>query len=349
MAAAGGDLSEMTSSIQIRVRKNPVRRLLSIVRAPFRAFFRRMINRNRYAVVMWTLLSPLVSTSLYALIRLGVIEHLKDGPKSAKDLAAAAMALEQSLYRVLRALASIGFLKQRKDGNFELTPLSEILLKDHPASLQGMALLYGDVSVPNLTSFVDSIRTGRSIIDLSHDKTVWEFLAAHPATAESFDRQMNQWTALHAATVVATYDFSSARTIVDVGGGRGAMMREILSAQPQARGVILDRPEVVGQTQRQLEEAGLGDRCTCVGGDFFESVPEGADVYIIKHVLHDWDDEHAEKILRNIRQAMGPLSRLLIVEGLVEHNYSSGEFFRAWWDVLQLSHTLGRARTLDQM
>ena len=341
----------MTSDSQFRVKRGLLGRLLSLLGRVVRPLVRKIVHGNPHALVMWTFLGPLVSSSVYTLVKLGVIDDLKaNGPKTAKDLADAALVDENSLYRILRALASIGYLDHLPDGQFEITPVSELLLQDHPESFHGMAMLYGDIVVPDLTSFPETIKTGNSVVEINNDgKTFWQLLEEQPVTADAFDRQMAMWTQLHASTVTKSYDFSSARSVVDIGGGRGTMMREILKANPQSSGVIFDRPEVVIETERKMEEAGLADRCECVGGNFFEAVPEGADYYVIKHVLHDWDDEHATQILRNIRKAMRPDSRLLIVEGLIEHDYAFGEFFRAWWDILQLSHTLGRSRTVEQM
>jgi hypothetical protein len=337
-------------SAQFRVQRSLLNRLLALVGTAARPLLRRITNDNRHALVMWTFLGPFVSSSVYALVKLGVFENLKSGPKTANELADDALIHEQALYRILRALATIGYLKQNKNGTFELTPVSELVLKDHPESFQGMALLYGDVVVGGMQNFIEKIKTGESVVELAHGgKTFWQVLEEQPDTADSFDRQMSMWTQLHAATIVKSFDFSQARTIVDIGGGRGRMMSEILQANPQAQGIIFDRPEVVIGTRQQIKLAGLADRCECVGGNFFESVPQGADYYIIKHVLHDWDDEHAMEILRNVRKAAGPHSKLLVIEGLVEHNYVVGEFFRAWWDILQMTHTLGRSRTAAQM
>lgn len=341
----------MTSNTQFRVKRSFLGSVLSVLGRLVRPLVRKIVHKNPHALVMWTFLGPLVSSSVYTLIKLGVIDDLKaNGPKTAKDLAEAAMADEDAMYRILRALASIGYFQQLADGRFELTPVSELLLENHSESFRGMGMLYGDIVVPTMDNFPETIKTGASVTELAHGgKTFWQLLEEQPETADAFDQQMAMWTELHASTVTKSYDFSQAKSVVDIGGGRGTMMREILKANPQAEGIIFDRPEVVIGTQEKIEQAGLAERCECVGGNFFESVPEGADYYVIKHVLHDWDDEHALKILRNIRKAMRPDSKLLVIEGLVEHDYAFGEFFRAWWDILQLSHTLGRSRTAKQM
>jgi len=336
---------------QFRVKRSLLGRLLARLGALVGPLVRKILNKNPHAVVMWTFLGPFVSSSVYALIKLGVIEDLHEhGPKTAGQLAEAALADENALYRILRALASIGYLKHHKDGTFELTPITRLLLKEHSESFQPIALLYGDVFIPEMTSFVETIKTGNSVFELNHNgKTFWQLLEEQPVTAEHFDRQMAMWTELHAGAVVKSYDFSSAGSVVDIGGGRGTLVREILNANPQTKGTIFDRPEVVIGTEQRMQEAGLTERCECVGGSFFEAVPQAADLYTIKHVLHDWDDEHALQILRIVRKAMRPDSRLLIIEGLVEHNYAFGDFFRSWWDIQQLANTLGRSRTVSQM
>jgi len=341
----------MTSHTPFRVKRSLLGRFLALLSAAFAPLIRRIMHKNPHAVAMWTFLGPLVSSSLYTLAKTGILNDLhENGPQTAAQLAEKFGLDENALYRIMRALAGINYLNQRKDGAFEATPITGLILKEHPESFHGMAMMYGDSMLAELPSFPETIKTGTSMVEINHDgKTVWQLLEQEPELADAFDHQMATWTELHAATVAKSYDFSSARSVVDIGGGRGTMMREILRANPNANGVIFDRPEVVIQTELRMQEAGLSDRCECVGGNFFESVPQGADFYVIKHVLHDWDDEHAVEILRNIRRAMRPDSRLLIVEGLVEHDFVGGEFFRRWWDIIQLAQTLGRARTVGQM
>ena len=281
---------------------------------------------------------------IYTAARLGIADLLEDGPRSAHDLAGDTRTNPRSLYRLLRALSGLGVFTETQDGRFGLTPLSEILQSGAPGSLRGMALLYGDGWMwQAYGEMFHSVSTGLPAFERAHGQSFYEYQKLHPAAAAIFDGAMTSFSALESMAVVAEYDFSGASSIVDVGGGRGALLAAILNAHSGARGVVFDRPELMDGATELLGRAGVADRCDFVAGDFFEKVPAGGEIYVMKSVLHNWDDESSLSILRNCRNAMGPNSRLLIVERVVPDGAGPSE--AKLFDVNMLVTTGGLERT----
>src|SRR5215210_121322 len=209
------------------------------------------------------------------------------------------------------ALAGLGIFAETSDGRFELTPLAQTLRSDAPGSLRGLALLYGDEwlwDTYGRTSY--SVTTGLPAFDLVHGQAFFEYLHLHPEAASTFDRAMTAFSEQESAAILASYDFSDAKNVVDVGGGQGALLAAILNAHPRAHGILFDQGTVVERARDLMVEGGVADRCLIVPGDFFEAVPGGGDVYVLKSVLHDWDDARSTAILKNCRDVMGPGSRL---------------------------------------
>lgn len=213
----------------------------------------------------------------------------------------------QALYRLLRALASLGIFAETDDGRFELTPLAETLRSDMPGSLRGLALLYGEESLWRAygrTSY--SATSGLPAFDLVHGGPIFGYLGRHPAAASRFDEAMTAFSCQEAAAIFVAHDFSGAERVVDVGGGQGALLDAILAAHPRARGVLLDRQGVVERALDLMTREGVVDRCELVAIVFFERAPGGGNVYVLKSVLHDRDDARSTAILKNCREAMGP-------------------------------------------
>lgn len=285
----------------------------------------------------------LVSQLTYVAAKLGIADRLADGPKTAAQLAASVDAHPQSLYRVLRALAALGVFTEDPDGRFALTPLAGPLRRDAPDSLHAFALMWGDTFWPACGSLLHCVRTGQTAFDHLHGMGAFEYLHQHPQAAEIFDEAMSNLTRVQAAAVVAAYDFSGVRTLVDVGGGKGALLAAVLRANPGMRGVLYERPDVLPAARKALEDEGMLARCELKRGDFFTSVPEGGDAYALKDVIHDWDDERAASILANCARAMGREARLLLIErGLPPRNVlGQGKMV----DVVMLAVTGGRERT----
>ena len=260
-----------------------------------------------------------VSQAIHAAASLGIADLLEDGPKSVDGLAEATGAHAPALYRLLRALAGVGVFAERADGRFVLTPTAEYLRTDAPGSVRAWAMFIGQPYTWSAWAhLLDSIRSGEAAFPRLHGTSAWEYRAAHPEEGAVFDAAMTGLSSAVVEAVVQSYDFSKIEVLADVGGGHGALLAAILAANPALRGILFDQPHVVAGAGPLLEQAGVAERCEVVGGSFFEAVPEGADAYLLKSVVHDWDDASAIRILRTCREAMvGTTGRLLLVEGVI--------------------------------
>jgi hypothetical protein len=288
-----------------------------------------------------------VSRAIYAAAKLGIADLITDAPKSVAELAAATNTHAPSLYRVLRALSSVGVFAQDAEGRFAQTPLSATLLTDAPGSLRWLAMTeLGEEHYPAWEEFLYSIRTGERAFDRRFGKTAWEFFAENPENARIFNNAMTGTTAMITEGVLGAYDFSELRRVVDVGGGHGELLASILKTNPRATGVLFDAPQVVSGAGARLEAAGVAGRCEIVGGDFFESVPAGADAYTMKWILHDWDDEQSTRILKNIRRASTDDGRLLVIEAVIPAG--DEPHFGKFIDLNMLVMTGGRERTEEE-
>jgi O-methyltransferase domain len=259
----------------------------------------------------------MASRLLYAAVRYDIPDRLAGGPRTSDELADDAGLHRTSLYRVLRALATMGVFAQ-EGRRFSLTPVSEMLVSGHVSAARELVLTgSGPEAWDAWGQLPRAMETGEPAADLALGKPYFEYIAEHPDFEAMFGRCM---TAVHGAeptAVVAAYDFSGVGRLVDVGGGIGNMLSAILQANANASGVLFDSPAVVERARIALGRAGVADRCEFVGGDFFEHVPEGGDTYVLSHVIHDWDDESAVAILSAVRRAMGAQANLLIVEAVV--------------------------------
>lgn len=257
-----------------------------------------------------------VSQALYVAATLGIADHLADGPASAETLAARTAVHAPALRRVLRLLVAAGVFTEDHEGRFACTEVGAAL-RSGPGSFRAAARLFGGPLVWRAWGdLLESVRTGEPAIPRVFGTDSFGYLAAHPDEAAVFDEAMGAFTDITARAVAATYDFSGMQAILDVGGGEGALVTGILRAHPGLRGAVFDLPRLAPGARRRIAAAGLGDRCEFVGGDFFEAVPEKYDAYLLKHVIHDWDDERATRILASCRRAMGRQAKVLIVEGV---------------------------------
>jgi O-methyltransferase domain/Dimerisation domain len=246
-----------------------------------------------------------VSHAISVAATLGIPDLLRHGPRACDELARATATHPRSLYRLLRALAAVAILREESDRSFALTPLGEPLLPDAAASLDAWAQLVGSPSYRLAwRDLIGSVRTGETAFGRAHGMPVWEYRALRPDEAALFDRAMATMTGAVADALVGACDLSAYATFVDIGGGEGALIRKLLAAYPQARGILFDQPHVVTRAEAGLEAAGLAERCVAVGGDFFAGVPAGGDAYLLKWILHDWPDEQAIAILRSCRRAI---------------------------------------------
>ena len=256
-----------------------------------------------------------VTQTIYAAVELGIPDFLADGERSSDELAEASGADASATYRLLRALASLGVLHEADGQRFSLTPLGEPLRGDVPGSVRGWVRLVGSEhlwrSWGNLTN---AVRSGENSFRSVYGTDVWEWRAAHPEESAIFDAAMRSLTGGANAAILAAYDFGRFGKIVDVAGGSGTLLAALLSTHPHLRGVLFDQPHVVSGAEPVLREAGVLDRCDVVAGSFFESVPEGGDAYVLKSIIHDWEDTESIAILRTCREAMRPGAVVLVIE-----------------------------------
>jgi hypothetical protein len=284
-----------------------------------------------------------VSRALCTAAELGIADLLKNGPMKSEELAQGIGAHPPSLYRVLRALASVGVFAEDDRQRFALTPLGETLRSNVPGSLRLLAVeLLGRNHYAAWEQLLYSVKTGAIAFDHVFGKSKWQYNAEHPKEATAFDEAMASFNSIIASAVLNSYAFSSCGTVVDVGGGNGSFLARILKTNPTLRGVLADLAHVVDGAQTRLRLEGIADRCEVVEADFFKSVPKG-DTYLLKWIIHDWDDQNAETILKNCRAAMKPGGRVLLVESIVEPR--NGSSFAKFMDLAMLVMTGGRERT----
>lgn len=269
------------------------------------------------AVVTQMIFGKWVAMALSVAARLRVADALAAGPLSPADLAARTGTHAPSLYRVLRALASVGVFAEDADGRFRQTPLSEVLRSDAPGSMRAVADYCGaDWSWRPWGRLLDSVRTGATAFDAVFGQQAFEYLAEHPDESAVFNEGMTGFSMQESPAVAEAYDFSPFGTVVDVGGGHGHLLCTILARYPGPRGVVFDAPHVVAGATPRIAGAGLADRCRAEGGDFFRAVPAG-DAYVLKHIIHDWPDDKAATILRNCRAAAAPGAKLVLAEMVI--------------------------------
>ncbi len=265
-------------------------------------------------VMVQLLFGKQLTASLAALARLGVADHMRDGEVAVDELAAKVGAHAPSLYRVMRMLASVGVFRDMPERRFALTPVGALLKTDAQGSMRAMAMMLGDEwSIRAYAHMTDCIRTGGDGITMAYGKPIFELFAEQPAQAETFQKAMTGGSAVAAQSILGAYDFSGIKRLADVGGGHGLLLGTILQRYPDMQGVLFDLPEVVaGVPEERLEAA--GDRLRIEAGSFFERVPQGCDAYMMKHIIHDWSDEHCRTILRLVREQLPADGRLLVCE-----------------------------------
>lgn len=284
-----------------------------------------------------------VTQAIYVAAKLGIADLLKGGPRTSEELAMSTGTHAPSLYRLLRALANIGVFEEDETGCFGLTSIGQCLASNAPDSMRARAMVSGEEWYHVWGDLLYSVQTGQTAFDHVLGVPFFQYLAHNDATAAIFNKTMTASSAQVAAAVVAAYDFSWAKTIVDVGGGHGSLIASILNANPQARGILFETPEVTDGATTHLVAAGLAERCDVVAGDFFEAVPSGGDVYLLSFILHDWDDERSIAILKNCQRAMAPDGRLLLIEQVIPH--ANEPSFSKMYDLHMLVLMGGRERT----
>ncbi|WP_435020982.1 methyltransferase [Tundrisphaera sp. TA3] len=261
-------------------------------------------------LIMGKWLSQAVSVAA----KLGIADLLKDGPRPCDELARSNQVDEGALYRVLRALASVGVFVEEGDRHFALTPAAGFLRSDVPGSLRAVAQMAGeDFTWRPWGDLYRCVKTGEPAFETAFGVPAFDYLAKNPAAASVFDEAMTGWSMQNSHAVADAYDFSGIGTLMDVGGGHGYLLATILRANPGLRGILYETPEVIAGAKDKLD----GLDCQLMAGDFFASVPGGADACILKSVIHDWEDGRATTILRNCREALKPGGRVLLAEMVI--------------------------------
>lgn len=259
-----------------------------------------------------------VSQALHVAAELGVADQLRDGPRSSDVLAEACGAHPRSLYRLLRALAAVGVFHETPGKEFSLTPIGHCLTTDAQGSRHGYARWIGTAGQWRAWgNLLHSVKSGESATRYTHGVDAWTYRSQHPDESAVFDNAMTANSRTEARAVLAAYDFSQFASVVDIGGGQGLLLQEILLACPTTRGLLFDQPQVIASSSQRLAASGLQDRCQAVAGNFFESVPAGGDAYLMKAILHDWDDDAATEILRTCRRVMAPTANLIVMERVI--------------------------------
>lgn len=282
---------------------------------------------------------------LYVMAELEIADQLANGPLDSAELAARLDAHPDALHRVLRALAQLGVLDHQPDGRFALTPVGDCLRSDRADSLRPMARFWGHETIQRpWGNLLHSVRTGESAFLHIFGVPVFDYLETDPDLAAIYHDGMARMRAAATAAIPAAYDFAPFGTIVDVGGGNGSLLVEILHAFPQPRGIVFDLPHAREEAQAALQDAGLAERVRFDAGDFFAAVTTGGDCYLLRQVIHDWDDARADAILRTCRRAISPSGRLLLIELLLPDQGDPG-LDAVMADVTMLVRVGGRERT----
>jgi hypothetical protein len=291
-----------------------------------------------------------ITQSLSVAAQLGLPDLLASGPKSSKSLAQVTGVHAPSLHRLLRALVTIDIVREREDGTFELLSMGALLRSDAAMSLRSWAILVGRHQWQEWGHLLDSIKTGEPASSWRAAVEGSRPLAQNPERAAVFHQAMVELTRLIAPAVVQAYDFTGLRRIVDVGGGHGALLVAILKANLKACGVLFDLPHAIEQGRQHLESAELTHRCECMAGDFFKAVPGGADAYVLKSIIHNWNDERSTIILDNCRRAMPAGATLLLVERIMPERLgvSAADQAYARGDLTMLLATAAKERTAPE-
>lgn len=270
------------------------------------------------ATRLWQLInSNWITQGIYVFAELRLGDQLAGGPKTSQDMARAVGVHAPSLHRLLRALTTIDICKEQEDGSFELTASGSLLRSDHDQSMRSWALFTGGYQWPIWGHLVDSIQTGESARKMLTGTKEFEHLERDPAVAALFNQTMVELTRLISREVVQSYDFSQFNRIVDVGGGYGGLLTAVLQENPEIHGVLFDLQHASEIAQQRINELGLSHRCEFLAGNFFESIPGKMDAYLLKSIIHDWDDDHSELILKNCKNAMPTHGKLLLIDRIL--------------------------------
>jgi O-methyltransferase domain/Dimerisation domain len=291
------------------------------------------------------MIGGIVAQSISVAAELGIADLLAKSPQTAAQLATATNADPAMLFRLLRFLASLGVFQQGANAEWSLTPLAETLRSEVPGSMRAGARMLGRMSAVT-PKLLENVRTGQCAYRLAFGKPIFEDLSGKPEDAAIFDAAMSSFHGPETDAVLNAYSYEGISVLADIGCGSGAVMAATLQRYPAMRGILYDQAHVIERTVRNMQAAGLADRCTLTRGNFFQSVPAGADAYTMRHILHDWSDELCIQILRNIRKVIPDSGRLLVVEAVVPdgNDASPSKLF----DMIMMMFPDGMERTEEQ-
>jgi len=290
----------------------------------------------------------MATAALGCVVELGIADKLKNGPRSVAELAAETGVKQDALYRVMRALASAGIFEEGAPRTFGLTPAAELLCGGVKGSLREMVRwLATRLHFETYPEMMHSLKTAETVVEKVHNMSCFEYLEKDQKTGEIFNDAMTEFSAAVIPAALEAYDFSwlNGKALVDIAGGHGKVLTEILVKYPEIRGKLFDLEHVVNGAKPRIESLGLAGRCSLCHGDFFQSVPEG-DAYVMKHIIHDWDDEKATTILKNIHKASSPEARVILLEGVIAPG--NAPHLGKWIDLEMLLLPGGRERNEEE-
>lgn len=287
----------------------------------------------------------IVSQAISVAAKLYIADHLAGGGKTVEELAAATQTHAPSLYRLLRGLTSVGIFRREADGRYTNSELSEFLRSDHPESFRAASHMICDHEHWRAHgNMLQSVKTGEIAFEYTFGKPIFPYYAENPEAAQVFDNAMTDFGKSIAAAVAATYDFSQAETIADIGGGHGSLLAAVLKAAPEAKGILFDQPQVLAGAGDVLAAEGVAARVETVAGDFFAEIPVEADIYLMKFIIHDWNDEQSVAILNNLAKYAQTGATVLLVETVVEEDDAVPSMSKVM-DLNMLAMTGGKERT----
>jgi hypothetical protein len=292
---------------------------------------------NRLITGYWT------TQMVYVAAKLKLADLLTAGPRTAEDLAQETNTHAPSLYRLLRALASLGIFAEDSEHRFALTPLAECLRTDVPGSQHALAVMSGEEHYLGWGELLYSVQTGKTGFEKLYGMGVFDYLSQHEEQAKTFDAAMVGIHGRESQAMTDAYDFSQFKVLADIGGGNGSLLTAVLKKNPNLRGLLYDLPGVTQRAKDSIAAAGLADRIDIQAGSFFEKIPSGADAYLMRHIIHDWDDERSLTILRNIHKVIPATGKLLVVEGVIPPDNDPN--FGKLLDLTMLTLPGGKERT----
>jgi len=303
---------------------------------------RRFTHPN---VVMWEMAHHMwLAAGISVVAELGIADTLRKGARPVSELADLSKTHEESLYRVMRMLASQGIFKELKDRRFASTPLAVPLRDDQIRYLILLHLNRNQFEV--FGQLMHSVRSGETVKGDHSGRALFDHIGNDEKKNEWFNRAMTNASRMQLATILPVFPFRKYKNIIDLGGGEGLLLASVLSRAPQSRGILFDLPHALVNAGDLIGSHSLNGRLEPQGGDFFKEVPGGGDLYILKSVLHDWNDDSSKKILKNVHKAMNPQARLLVIEAVLDEGNKPA--FGKMTDVLMMAAAGGRERTRSQ-